>query len=277
MSGKKSFSNVSNVHGNQSTAQERMFVFLRMDRDMMTSLTTLTYTVAFFSLCLIARTTTFFLPVITVFNLLVIAIERYLGIFYPLYLPSRKAVRWSIILAWVIGFLVAFIPGVTYTLLRAEIGDKYYTHFCVYNKTISYHKYLFWIFSLCSYILPSIVFFVITYRISRFLSKRPRGANGVSTTNKSDAWRFKSSRMFLSVIMFFSVPYLSWYLYTLTMTTFKPNIDSQIDVVLRYMFTQVILANGIVNPILYFYHTREFRVMLKKMLTFIKDRVAPST
>ncbi|XP_032237494.2 adenosine receptor A3 [Nematostella vectensis] len=209
-------------------------------------------------ICRAVRFSQFAFPSITICNLVAVSVERYLGIFYPFRVPSDQAVRRSIIGAWMVEFAVTFFPSATYHLMPVKTSEQYYHILCRYNNNHPVFRAMLFCYAGIVFFIPCIGLFVVAIRITRHMQKR--------TFCNFDSLRFKGYKMFVSLVFAFVFPYMNFFLYTIVTMTVKPNFSFDVDFFLRYTGTTVAFANGLINPIIYFYYNTAYRTRLKRAL-----------
>ncbi|EDO32256.1 predicted protein [Nematostella vectensis] len=217
-------------------------------------------------MCTVVRVLHIAFPVITINNLIVISVERYLGIFRPLYIPSKRVVKGLIVGAWVAGLATTLVLTGTYKLTPTAVGENHYYLKCLYDTTDPTAKAQVIAFILLQFLLPCIGLAIVNIHITKFVNKRNRvSPEEIGTNLKSDAWRFKNSRMFVAIIFTFIVPYFPWFLYTAVNANIT--VAAHEELVIRYCFSIIAFANCLANPIIYFLFSKEFRNRLFRALT----------
>lgn len=99
--------------------------------------------------CKAVRYVNLFLAIVTINNLLVIAVERHIAVFHPLNVPSLRTIWYTIIASWILGALVAILPSSTFELKRIDIDKETYTIVCRYNDSVPAKKHVFLVFTVC--------------------------------------------------------------------------------------------------------------------------------
>lgn len=66
--------------------------------------------------CKAVRFTNIFFPVVTINNLFVIGIERYMAVFHPYRVPTLRTVKKLVVGAWVVGAVITILPTITQCL-----------------------------------------------------------------------------------------------------------------------------------------------------------------
>lgn len=228
--------------------------------------------------CKVLRFFNIFFPAVTIYSYLVIGIERYLGIFCPFSVISPSKAKKMVIGAWVLGFLVTLIPTTTYRRVYYDIGRDYFTLICKYDNTVTLYRILFTIFLLIIYIIPSIILLFINTRIIRYHKNHvPMGSAKVE--QKSLAKR-RITRMFVSLIFAFVVPYLLFIAYSAFMMILKPDVPLAFDFVARHFSALLGYANGAISAIILVHNDKYLRRKVIKMFCGIdvdQSKIAPET
>ncbi|EDO43341.1 predicted protein [Nematostella vectensis] len=211
-------------------------------------------------ICKAVRAVNIAFPVITIQNLLVIALERYVAIFHPFFMPSIKTVKRLVLMAWAYGIVGSIIISATYNLIPVNIDNDKYTLVCLYDNSIPAYKFMFYGFVIFVYIIPSAILVFIVIRMTRYFRK---GRVSIENCNSADKLRLTGSRMFLDILIAFIIPYLLWFAYTIANFTFKPKLSFETEFILRYAIVTLAYANGAINPAIYVYHTKELREILR--------------
>ena len=129
--------------------------------------------------CSISRFFQIVFIVITNFNLVLIAVERYICTCRPTSRPlSPRTVRKAVKAAWVLGFL--FSLGFSYSIdaVRVDLNSTHYTLTCAYDHSNPVAKVTQLVRSVLTYILPSIIQIVTCALIWRMLCKRQQKTTG---------------------------------------------------------------------------------------------------
>ncbi|XP_032218534.1 QRFP-like peptide receptor [Nematostella vectensis] len=219
-------------------------------------------------MCTVVRVLNIAFPIITINNLIVISVERYLCMFHPFYIPSRRVVKGLIVGAWVAGLGTTLVLTGTYKLIPKAVGENHFYLKCLYDTTDPTAKAQVIAFVLLQFLLPFIGLAIVNIRITKFLNKRNRVSPEETGSNlKSDDWRLKNSRMFVTIVATFIVPYFPWFVYTAVNANIT--IAAYEELVFRHCFSIIAFANCLVNPIIYFLFSKEFRNRLSRALKFI--------
>ncbi|XP_048587333.1 pollen-specific leucine-rich repeat extensin-like protein 3 isoform X2 [Nematostella vectensis] len=207
--------------------------------------------------CKLYKFITFLFPSITVLNVLVIAVERYLGSFHVLLVPRKQTVRRLLACVWVFGGLSALAPAACYKNLRVDMDEHRYTIGCLYDKSVPAFGVMLYSYLVLFYVFPCIILSFVAFRVTRLLNRR-------RTPRRS--FQHKGSRLLINVLIAFVVPYSLWVLLTALRLVINPELTYQQDTILRYVFSVIAFSNGVVNPFIYLYYSDEFLDRLRKNL-----------
>jgi hypothetical protein len=210
--------------------------------------------------CLVYSVTLFTLPAVTILNLLVISVERYLAIFYPHHAPERRLSRKLVIGAWIGGFIVGILTTLTMDIVRHDINDLEYALTCKYDKQVPWKNGLYTAIAILMFFLPTIAMFYTASRIICFLKKRKRQImQGRHNTTNKRTTSFQDTQLLMNVIFAFCIPYSLFFVYN-TVKTFK-NVELSFhdDYTIRVVSALTALSNSAINPIIYVHGSRQIR------------------
>ncbi|XP_032235969.1 neuromedin-U receptor 1 [Nematostella vectensis] len=126
------------------------------------------------TICHVHRYFQIVLIYITITNISVLGVERYLGIYFPLARPSRKTVLRAVLMAWLVGAISAAIhPGYTGTMKSYTIDADHYTQLCLIDDDPLSVKLNLGI-SIMVFFIPGIVLIAMSIRILTYLSRKRR-------------------------------------------------------------------------------------------------------
>lgn len=229
--------------------------------------------------CRIVRFPFFMLPMVTIYNLVVISVERYCAIFHPFRIPRTSKIKMAVIFAWVGGIICAACITSMVEIQRFNLTDHNWTFACLVNSTKGmWRKALFIFISLFQYYIPNLALLYITFSIRRFLNKRRLSSIQTELHYVSSWWigRFKGTTMFLKVFLAFSLPYLVFFGYNLIKSVSRTQLDYHSDYIVRYVSGFLALFNSSINPFIYSMNSPFFKIELRKMCQkicgFFKER-----
>lgn len=216
--------------------------------------------------CKVFRYVQIYLPVTTVVNYLVIGIERYLSVFYPFRVPSIKIGKRLVIAAWFVSATFDLIPVVSYNLVRFELSNTTYTRTCKYDNSAKLKRVAFMTFTLVTWALPCILLVILNIRIFRYLQRQKRRVRDNSQLpTVSQARRYRTNRLIVSLIFAFVIPYLFYFFYGAFVMIFKIQMSFEVDYIARYICTVFIFANGAIGSTILFLHSSYHKQRLFRM------------
>jgi hypothetical protein len=201
------------------------------------------------------------LSCITILNVTFIAIERYLAVFYPLKAPSVEISKVCVILSWVFGTIVGIVHILPYRSKRFEVGDYLYTVHCVSQADKEVSKVLMAVHTVVMYVIPNMVMCFSAILINRFLRERKRQIHDgiVNATVRSQAWRFKDTKMFMNIIFFFYIPYTLFFVAGVAKEIGEVKFNFLIESIIQLATFMLAFTNCAVNPIIYVTSSKEIR------------------
>ena len=135
----------------------------------------------------IVRYFNFIFPVITINNLVVTSLEKYLSTRTVSRTFSFSAVRKMIICVWVLGLVVSLFPSVAYDGIRLDLNNTHFTVVCKYRKNF-YPVGAGLIFYPIQYVLPSIFITYTNVCLLKIVWNRGRRRIGNVTDNAFKAY-----------------------------------------------------------------------------------------
>ena len=115
--------------------------------------------------CKIRRYLGIVVHVITIYNLVAVAFERYNCVCRSTGKLSRARVSQLIKAAWLLGFLITLLPMFSYKGIRTDLNETHYTIACGRDNSHGPYVAMFQIFLLSVYIFPLAFLTVTSYRI----------------------------------------------------------------------------------------------------------------
>ncbi|EDO30902.1 predicted protein [Nematostella vectensis] len=242
--------------------------------DLMSALVTIPLLLAelttdFLSSDLVCRVQRYFQAVpiaVTITNMVVLGVERYLIIYYPHKAPSRMACKRMVVVAWFVGATLAVVhPGCTSVLKTYPIGTDQYTRLCtVAEDPLS--RALNLAITIVGIFIPALTLVVTSIRVLMYLHRKRRQTcpGQPSSSITSTLRHYKLSYMAASVILVFFCPYLFTFVYTSLI------VGNFIDTTIADEYTNrtvglvIILVNCMVNPLIYLVLLPEMRQKAKE-------------
>lgn len=231
--------------------------------------------------CKIVRYFNIVFPVITIYNLVVIGIEKHLSLRRVPRTLSATAVRKLIFLAWFAGFAVVLLPATTFTGIRHDLNETHFTVICKYDTEYLPARIAFVSFTALVYYLPCIFLIVVNTLLVRKVHLRLKVNMMVfiqvdnSKQAKLRAAKIRGTVLLITMTFAFIIPYFGYMGYAAYNMIAKPDIDFQTDYVIRFSSGVIAFSNSAVNFVIYVVQMRGFRIFLKKFVCSARPAVLP--
>ncbi|XP_001627880.2 neuropeptide S receptor [Nematostella vectensis] len=190
---------------------------------------------------------------ITITNMVLLGVERYLIIYYPHKAPSRMACKRMVVVAWFVGATLAVIhPGCTSMLKTYPIGTDQYTRLCkVAEDPLS--KALNLAISIVVIFIPALTLVVMSIRILMYLHRKRLQSCPVQSSCSiiSTLRHYKLSYMAASVILAFFCSYLFAFVYTSVIAGNFTDTTIADEYTTRIVGMVISLATCMVNSLIY--------------------------
>ena len=226
--------------------------------------------------CKMVRYFNFIFPTITMNNLVVLSVEKYLSTRTVPRTCSVSTVRKMIICAWVLGLVVMMFPAAAYDGVSVNVNNTHFTIICRNDETFYPFKITLIIFPL-QYVLPSVFVTYINICLLKTVWDRGRGRvnNGMKNAFQAHlrAMRIKGTILLIALTFAFIVPYFFFIANTAYTQIAKPQREFSTDYVTRYGTAAIVYSNAFVNFIIYFAQMKDFRVFLKKFFCRRKNDI----
>ena len=219
--------------------------------------------------CKISRFFQFLFPIITICNLLVVALERHICICHPTSRPlSLTTVKKAVKGAWLLGFLVSLLPASNFEGLRVNLNDTHYTVVCKRDDSDPLNTIRHHISTVIFYVLPTAFLAFTCISIIRIVKKRkihvPATQPAASLAlRKLRLKKRKATTLLITIIMAFIIPYFMFAVYITFKTVFKPFVSFRLDYVLRHTSASLAYLNSAVNFFVHLVQLPGFRSTLK--------------
>ena len=219
--------------------------------------------------CKIYRFFQFLFPEITIYNLLVVALERYICICHPTSRPlSLATVKKAVKGAWLLGVLVSLLPLSTLDGIRVDLNETHYTILCRIDNSNPLAVVMAHVTLAIFYVLSSLFLAFTCISIIRTIRKRkihlpPTQPAAFLALRKLRCKKRKATTLLVAIIMAFIIPYLMVVVYLTLKIVFKPSIGFKDDYVLVH--TSILLAylNSSVNFVIHLVQLPGFGSTLK--------------
>jgi len=214
-------------------------------------------------LCKMVRGFSLFFPIVTINNLFIIGIERYLAVFHPFRVPTVRTVKYLITGAWVLGVVIATIPASTFRLVQVDVEPGIYTNTCIHDKTVTAYKIIMFAFGVVVYVVPAIILSVTSTRILLYLKKRKRQRQ---SERKGNASRFKGTITLVALIFTFILPYFLSYAFTVINMILNLQMTFTAQYVVRRAMVVLVNSNAAISPTVMLLTLPDLRKMLKSLV-----------
>lgn len=232
-------------------------------------------------MCKGSRYVMFFFPVVTAMNYLFIGIERYLGLFHPLKLPSRSVCEKCIVLSWILGMLLTALPIPTYVIQHYDLTNTTYTYICNYNTS---SRFLFGLFILLGYIIPSVILIVTCICIRKLIARRravvPReneankstsdSTNTSGRSQTSSSRRYNLASMFVTLIFAFILPYIVFVTYSCVLIQIELKVSFHVHYTTRMISALFVYGNTAIGSSIMFYNSKYLRRKLFSLIRLVR-------
>ena len=219
--------------------------------------------------CKIVRYFHFIFPAITMNNLVVINVEKYLSTRKFPRTFSAAAVRKMIICAWVLGVVIPLLPAFAYEGIRVDLNRTHFTVICRNDQNFYPFKIMLVIFPI-QYIFPSVLVIYMNICLTRtvWIKGKRKVHNGVSNNFKAKltATRIRGTSLLIAVTFAFTIPHLFFVTNAAYTQIAEPQRGFATDFITRYAAGATAHCSGLINFIIYFAQMKDFREFLKNVL-----------
>ena len=208
---------------------------------------------------------------ITIFNLVIIGVERYICNCRPISRPiSLETVRKAVLGAWISGFLAAFGFSYSFELIRIDLNSTHYTIRCEYNYKDPTSRLVRILLVLSTFVLPSIILIFSCACIARVLWTKEVNAAANTNSNESESgvrkWcqqRKKATTQLIVIIIAFLGPYLINFIIGALKLTFSSSMDVKTEYTSRAVGAVFVFLNSSVNFLIHLRQLNGFGRALK--------------
>ena len=217
--------------------------------------------------CKIVRYLNFVFPVITMNNLVVISLEKYLST-RPIPRTFRvSTVRKMIIAAWLLGILVMLFPAATFDGIRVDLNETHYTVICR-NVELFYPFKLTCLLFPIQFVLPTLFIIYVNVSLIRtvWIKRKSQICYRMNNVFKVHlrATRIKGISLLIALTFAYIFPF-SLFVVNIAYTQIaKPQRDFSTDYMIRYGTGSIAFLNPLLNFIIYFAQMKDFSEFLKR-------------
>ena len=221
--------------------------------------------------CKLVRYVNFIFPAITINNLVVISLEKYLSTRANPRTFSAATVHKMIICAWVFGLFFMLFPTATYDGVRVDLNDTHFTVVCRNDPNFYPFRIILVVFPV-QYLLPGIFIAYINICLMETLWIRGNRNVGNGPLNnafkaKMRAVRIKGISLLITITFTFIFSYFVFLGYQIANTLLTPtNRDFSTDFIIRYASGSIAYLNCVTDVVIYFVQMKDFREFLRKRL-----------
>ena len=226
--------------------------------------------------CRIRRYSAIVVHAVTIYNLVVVAFERYNCICRATVKLSRARVSQLIKAAWLFGFLVTLLPIFSYQGIRTDLNETHYTITCGRDRSHTPYVVMFQIFLVMTYILPLAFLIVSSYRVLQVVRAQAEYRVGLPNSTVPERVRLqkqkqkKATRILVILIAAFVAPYLGFVGYNTFKSIARSSVDFKTDFILRYAATLLAYLNSPVNFCIHLVQLPAFRAEWSRRLDYFK-------
>ena len=222
----------------------------------------------------------FIFPVITMNNLIVINVEKYLSMRAFPRTFSTATVRKMIISAWVVATVVMVIPAAAYDGIKVDLNQTHFTVICQNDANFYPFKIALVIF-LIQYIFPSVLVIYMNICLTKTTWAQEKRKIGIAVRNASKAkvtaTRIKGTSLLIAVTYAFTIPYLVFVTNVAYTQIRKPQPGFATDFITRYAAGATAYCSSVINFMLYYAQMTDFRDFVKNVLLRKRTRTEQQT
>ena len=218
--------------------------------------------------CKAVRFVNIVFPIITIHNLIVISIEKYVSLRRVPRPLSSSTVRRSIFLAWFLGCISTLSAAATFRGIRYDLNETHFTVICKYDKEYFPFRLIFLSFTAIEYIFPCIFLMIINISLIKtvWVTVKTRVSIDLNYPMRSKlrAAKIRGTLLLIVITFAFIIPYFFYFGYVAYNMIAKPDITFQTDYIIRYGSGVIAFANSAINFLIYVVQMRDFKVFFQK-------------
>ena len=219
--------------------------------------------------CKIVRLLGVEFPSITMNNLMVISVERYLSTRAIPRTLSVSSVRKLIFTAWLVGSFIVLFPVATFNGIRYDIDDSHYTVLCNYDKSNLTSRIIIVCYTALQHLIPSAILSYANISVAKTLWTRKKIRIDIQRNNviKSSlvAAKLRGTYLLVAITFAFIIPHSALLYYATYRAFAKPSIDFQTDYIKRYLSGGLFYSTSTINFIICTVQMKDFRAFLKNL------------
>ncbi len=218
--------------------------------------------------CRIFRYLNILFPSTTMNNLIVISIERFLATRAVPRSFSVSTVRKLVFSAWIVGFIIVFVPTATINGIRYDLNDTHYTVICKYDNSYFVFRVMVAGYTVLQHLIPSVILSYLNISVAKTIWARQKRRVDIQRDNairaSLRAASLRGTYLLVAVTFAFIIPYSASLYYATYVMLAKPSLDFQADFITRYLSAVLFFSNSVINFIIYTVQMKDFRAFLKK-------------
>ena len=231
--------------------------------------------------CRIVRYINMVFPIVTIYNLVVIAIEKHLSLRRVPRTLRASTVRKLISFAWLAGFAIVLLPAATFTGLRKDLNETHFTVLCTYDKYHLPSRIIMVSFTVLVYYIPCIFLIIVNVSLIRKVWLKVKMTISVQVDNpmqaKLKAAQIRGTLLLIAITFAFIIPYFVYIVYLTYNIIATPEIDFQTDCIIRFTGAVLAFSNSAVNFVIYVVQMRGFRTFLRKLICRTPQATTPES
>ena len=218
--------------------------------------------------CKIVRFLGILFPSITMNNLMVISVERYLSTRVVPRTFSVCTVRKLVFTAWLAGFIVVSAPTATFSGIRYDLNDTHFTVICKYDNGYLTFRIITVCYASVQHFIPGVILSYINISVAKTLWSRQKRKIDIQRNNAIKAnliaTKLRGTYLLIAMTFAFIIPYSALLYYATYVMLAKPSLDFETDFMARCLSGGLLYSNGAINVVIYAVQMRDFRSFLKK-------------
>ncbi|XP_078354393.1 adenosine receptor A3-like [Oculina patagonica] len=219
--------------------------------------------------CRIVRFLGIMFASITMNNLIVISIERYLATRAVPRSFSVSTVRKLVFSAWIVGFVIVLGPTATFNGIRYDLNETHYTVICKYDNSNFLFSVIFASYTVLQHLIPSVILSILNIFVAKTMWAKQKRKIDIQRNNAIRASlrtaNLRGTYLLVAITFAFILPYSASFYYATYVMLAKPSLDFQADFITRYLSVVVFYSNSAINFIIYVVQMKDFCAFLKKI------------
>ena len=217
--------------------------------------------------CKVVRYVYTVFPAITSSNLVVIGLERYLGVCHPTHCLSHATAQRLVKGAWILGAIISLLPVSTMKPLYRKVSKTQYTINCKSDGSDTVARIFYASYVLVVYVLPIPFLLFTSVSILRVIWTRKTDGTQGNTTRNDQKKKKRATTLLVAIILAFILCYAPATFYPLCRILYNKSVDLQTEDVLRGISVLILYMNSPVNFCIHLVQLPGFYSHLKNILS----------